>query len=117
MPFIIPGDNDRFRHRMKRAQHAQEEQERRRHEVISRQIALRESQEEARRWKERMTFDLYLLAGVILDRLEDQRDRNVPKSPDDEWNEQFCEAVRLIPEARRFLEKMSIEIIDGGKPR
>lgn len=118
MAFRIPGESaaqSRFRKRMERAQQAQEEQEKRRHEAIARQIELREHQEETRRWKERMTFDLYLMAGMILDSLIDQRDRNTPKIQDEPWNDLFCEAVRLIPEAKMFLEEMSIEIIDGGK--
>lgn len=118
MAFRIPCESaaqSQFRQRMERAQQAQEEQEKRRHEAIARQIELREHQEETRRWKERMTFDLYLMAGMILDSLIDQRDRNTPKTPDEPWNDLFCEAVRLIPEAKMFLEEMSIEIIDGGK--
>ena len=118
MAFRIPGETaaqSRFRQRMERAQQAQEEQEQRRHEAISRQIEMREHQEEMRRWKERMTFDLYLMAGMILDSLIDQRDRNAPKTADEEWNDSFCEAIRLIPEAKMFLEEMSIAIIDGGK--
>ena len=118
MAFRIPGESaaqSRFRQRMERAQQAQEEHEKRRHEAIARQIELREHQEETRRWKERMTFGLYLMAGMILDSLIDQRDRNTPRTPDEPWNGQFCEAVRLIPEAKMFLEEMSIEIIDGGK--
>ena len=115
MAFRIPGETDaqsRFRRRMERAQQAQEEQDRRRHEMISRQIELREYQEETRRWKERMTFDLYLLSCRILDALIDQRDRNAPHAPEDEWNDTFCEAVRTIPEAKAFQEEMSIAIID-----
>lgn len=114
MAFRIPGETSaqsKFRQRLERAQQAQEEQDRRRHEAIERRIAQREWEEETRRWKDRTEFDIYLLAGVILDRLTAQRDENAPKGPDDPWNEKFCEAIWLIPEAKMFLEEMSIKII------
>lgn len=114
MAFRIPGETasqSRFRQRMERAQQVQGEQEKHRHEVIARQIELREHQEETRRWKERATFDLYLLAGMILDTLIDQRDANMPKTPDEPWNDLFCEALRLIPEAKMLVEDLSIAII------
>lgn len=117
MAFRIPGETaaqSRFRQRMERAQQAQDDQEKHRHEAIARQIELREMQEETRRWKEHTTFGLYLLSGMILDALIRQRDGNLPK-PDEPWNDRFCEAVRLIPEARMFAQDMSIEIIDRGE--
>jgi hypothetical protein len=112
MAFRIPGETSRFRQRLERAQQAREEQEKHRHDAIARQIELREQQEEVRLWKEHATFGMYLMSGMILDMLEDQRDANMPKTPDEPWNDLFCEAIRLIPEARMFVEEMSIAIID-----
>lgn len=120
MAFRIPGETaaqSRFRQRMERAQQTREEQEKHLHDVIARRIELREHQEEMQRWKERATFDLYLLAGMILDMLIGQRDANMPKTPDEPWNDLFCDAIRLIPEARTLVEEMSIAIIDGGKQK
>lgn len=110
MAYKIPGEgaSELFRRRMARAAQEQEAQERRLHDEIVRKAAMRAEAEETRRWKERMQFDLYLTAGEILDRLIRQRDENVPAVPDGPWNELFCEAVRTIPEARRFLEDVSI---------
>ena len=65
--------------------------------------ARKEAQEFAE-WKDRTQFDLYLTADKILELLERRRDENVPKTADEPWNEKFCEAIRLIPEAKRFCE-------------
>ena len=65
----------------------------------------RQEEREFREWKERMRFDLALRADEILERLEEQRDRNCPKTPDEEWSREFCEAIRLIPAARRFAQE------------
>ena len=114
MAYRIPGEggpSDRFRKRMEMARQAQEENERARHDEIRRQIAYREWMEETRRWKERVEFDIYLISGMILDKLIRQRDENQPAETDGEWNDQFCEAVRLIPEAKRFMEEMSMRVI------
>lgn len=102
---------------MEMARQAQEENERARHEEIRRQIAYREWMEETRRWKERVEYDIYLISGMILDRLTRQRDENIPAGPDAEWNEKFCEAVRLIPEAKRFVEEMSMRVIQKEENR
>lgn len=115
MAFRIPGETvgeARFLQRMERAKQAQKERERRRHEQIARRIAEREQQEKDRQWRERAMYGMYLLADTLLDRLTDMRDRNAPRTPDEPWNEAFCQAVSAIPEAKRFLEEMSIAIID-----
>lgn len=115
MAYRIPGEgmaSNRFLQRVTRAQQAQEEQEQRRHDEITRRVAMREEQEETQRWIDRMRFNLYLLAGVILDRLEEQRDKNIPADPDGEWNQEFCDAVRTIPEAKMFLEETAMDMIE-----
>lgn len=71
----------------------------------------REEEREFREWKERMRFDLLLTADEILERLEEQRDQNVPRTPDEPWNAKFCEAVRTIPAARRFSENCMMQCI------
>ena len=52
-----------------------------------------------------MQFDLALAADRILQRLEEERDRHVPKTPDETWDSAFCAAVEAIPDARRFVEE------------
>ena len=114
MGFRIPG-NDRFSQRAARAQEAQREQDRERHEKVMRQVKHLELMDETDRWRKRMAFDIQLLAGQILDRLIEQRDRNAPKTADEPWNEEFREAVELIPEARRFLEECMMDCTEVRK--
>jgi len=59
---------------------------------------------EFRQWKERFEFDLALTAEDIVKKLEEQRDANRPRRYGEEWNDKFCEAVLLLPEARQFAE-------------
>ena len=91
------------RHNQDNALREHEENER-----VRRAVEPRRVQEEFRKWKEQMRFDLYLTAIEILKRLEQIRDENGP-GPDDDWNEEFCMAIELIPEARRFYEDTAME--------
>lgn len=68
---------------------------------------------EFQQWKERMKFDMALLADRILEIAENQRDRHVPKTKDEPWDAKFCEAIRVIPAARRFAEDCMMDCIDG----
>ena len=114
MGFRLPGEqNARMAGRIERSRAAQGEQERRQNAIVARRIACRKYEEDTRRWADRMVFDLYLAAGRIMDMLEEQRDRNMPKDPDGPWNAEFCAAVEAIPEARRLIETLSIEMIQG----
>lgn len=91
------------------ARHAENNHERdmQEHERVLRAVEHRRTQEEFRKWKEKMGFDLYLTSIDILKRLEQIRDDNMP-GPDDEWSEEFRTAIELIPEARRFYEDMAM---------
>lgn len=62
-------------------------------------------------WKERTRFGLALAADQILEKLEECRDRHVPKTKNERWSPQFCEAVRMIPEAQRFAEDCMMDCI------
>lgn len=62
-----------------------------------------------REWKERMRFDLALTAEDIVRKLEQMRDENRPRTYGDSWNEAFCTAVRLLPEARRFADETMMD--------
>ena len=115
MPFSIPDDNSSFRARAERARKASLEQEKIQHDIVSMRIAQREFEAELRRWKDDAEWGLYLAALQILMTLEHMRDDNTPKDPDEPWNDAFCTAIRWIPEARMFLEQMSIECIRSDK--
>ena len=58
---------------------------------------------ELQEWKDRMQFNLALLAEDFVRRLEDIRDEKRPRTYG-EWDPAFCTAVILLPEARRFAE-------------
>ncbi len=115
MPFATPVDNSTIRSRIARARMASQELERSQHDIVSMRIAQREFEAELASWKDVMQWGLYLAALQILMTLEHMRDDNAPKDPDEPWNDAFCTAVRWIPEARMFLERMSIECIRSDK--
>ena len=54
---------------------------------------------------DRLLFRQWEAADSIVKRLEEIREANMPKSPDDNWNDEFCNAISLLPEARRFTEE------------
>lgn len=60
---------------------------------------------------ERMEFDLYVLCGLLLESLEEDKERYRPRSANDEWNERFVNAVRLIPEVKELVEELAVEVI------
>lgn len=65
-------------------------------------------------WKSRTQLRLAMDADRILEGLEEQRDRNAPKTPDEPWNDAFCTAVRLIPVAKRFAENCMAGCLKGA---
>lgn len=67
-------------------------------------LQMRKRAIEFQQWKERLQFDLALTADEIVRKLEEQRDRNVPRTVGEAWNDLFCEAVELLPVARRFAD-------------
>lgn len=93
------------------ARHAENNHERdmQEHERVRRAVEHRRTQEEFRKWKEDLRFDLSLTATQILMILTCQRDMNAPKHPDDEWSDEFRQAIELIQEARQFYEDMAME--------
>lgn len=70
---------------------------------------------EFQQWKERMKFDLALAADRLAEKVEECRDLHTPKTKDERWDDAFCDAVRLIPAARKFAEKCMADCIDERK--
>lgn len=64
----------------------------------------RARERELQEWKDRMLFEMHLVAGDILRMLERQRDENVPKTPNEEWNWRFRVAVEQIPIWKRIAD-------------
>ena len=78
--------------------------------AIQRRKRARELQE----WKEKMQFDMALVADRITEKLEEVRDEHRPRTYGN-WDEEFYMAVRLLPEAREFTEKCELECIKERK--
>lgn len=93
-----PDINDRIR----RANRNNEERKAQEQTRIQTALAARREREELLKWKEYMQFEIALLALQIVRFAEKCRDENSPNSPDEPWNNAFCESVRMLPEAVEF---------------
>lgn len=51
---------------------------------------------------EATAFAAWITADQFVRELERIRDDNAPHTPNEEWNEAFCLALRLLPEAREY---------------
>lgn len=58
-------------------------------------------------WVKRMSFNISLTVSDIVRRLEDIRDEKRPRTYG-EWDEDFCKAIELLPEARALEEECII---------
>ena len=76
---------------------------------------MRKSATEHREWKSHMEIEVAMAADLIVEALEEQRDMNVPKTANERWNPQFCEAVRMMPEAQRFAEDCMMDCIESER--
>ena len=72
----------------------------------------RKEEREYREWLHRTQFDLFLVADKIVSLLEEQRDRYVPKTPDETWHPLFCQAIELLPAARQFAQDCYFDCIE-----
>lgn len=98
------------RHNQDNARREHEENER-----VRRAVEHRRTREEFQKWKEDMGFNMYLTAFELLSLLICQRDMYAPEHPDDEWSDEFREAIELIPVARQFYEDMAMECTEVKK--
>lgn len=70
--------------------------------------------EQERAFRERVDkarYDMFLAADKALERLEQQRDDNRPRTYNEPWNDAFAEAVILIPTVRQYAEDFAMECI------
>ena len=72
---------------------------------------------EEKRRIERMRFNLALAADKIVQRMEEIRDDNTPKTAEEPWSEDFTRAVECLPEARRFAEECMMNCTDDRTER
>ena len=78
-------------------------------------LQMRKRRAEFEEWKERMRFDLALTADDIVRKLEETRDAYRPRRYGEEWDERFCRAVLLLPEARKFADDCMMECMKERK--
>ena len=76
-----------------------------------REEELRRKHEDAEdsQWRKRMLFELWMTLEKLQDRMEKQRDTHEPERTDEEWEDAFCDAIRLIPEARNMARGMRLD--------
>ena len=118
MGFNIPGETARqaaMRQRVERSNREREEQEKQRREAVMAAVARMEEQRAFEKRKNDMLFNMYLTASEILFRLEDMRNANAPKTPCEEWNDDFVTAVSSIPAAKRLVDETFIACMNGKK--
>ena len=82
------------------------------------QRARKRKQEEREQCKaiERMEFDLYVLCGRLLDELEADKERYRPRSANEEWDERFVNAVRMIPKVEEIADDLATRVIGVKNP-
>ena len=80
-------------------------------EAAKNAILMRKRAYELEEWRERMQFNIAIMADRIVDRLEKIRDEKRPRRFGEEWNEDFCTAVVILPDARRFADDCMMDCI------
>lgn len=83
-------------------------EEKRRAEIA---LKMRKRAIEHEEWTKRMLFNLALTAEDIVRRLENVRDEKRPRTYG-EWDEEFCTAVELLPDARRFADDCMMDCME-----
>lgn len=71
----------------------------------------KQTEREQKQAIERMEFDLYVLCGRLLDTLEADKERYRPRRANEEWDERFVNAVRMIPEVKELAEDLAVRVI------
>lgn len=71
----------------------------------------KQTEREQKQAIERMEFDLYVLCGRLLDALEADKERYRPRRANEEWDERFVTAVRMIPEVKEVADDLSLRVI------
>lgn len=74
----------------------------------------RETARRAREMKEdlRMVqFDLYAMSGQLVGELQEDVRRYRPTDPDAEWDERFCKALMMMPEAKDLADEMTVRVM------
>ena len=75
----------------------------------------KQAEREQKQAIERMEFDLYVLCGRLLDSLEADKERYRPRGANEELDERFVNAVRMIPEVEETAEELAVRVIGVNK--
>lgn len=71
----------------------------------------KQTEREQKQAIERMEFDLYVLCGRLLESLEADKERYRPRTANEEWDDRFVNAVKLIPEAEEIADDLAVRVI------
>lgn len=71
----------------------------------------KQTEREQKQAIERMEFDMYVLCGRLLDELETDKERYRPRMANEEWDERFVNAARMIPEVEAMAEELAMKVI------
>ena len=71
----------------------------------------RRMEREQREAIERMEFDLYAAACTLVNGLEADKERYRPTKPNEWWHRRFCNALKLLPEARETADRLAVTAI------
>lgn len=58
-----------------------------------------------------MEFDLYAMANQLVGDLQEDAKRYRPTDPEQEWDERFCAALRMLPEAEDLADEMAARVM------
>lgn len=78
----------------------------------SRQRRIRQELNERRKETDRRVYDTFLNIADFVRTVERTVEDNAPKSPDDEWSETFCAALRVRTEANELAEQAQMMILE-----
>lgn len=71
----------------------------------------KQREREQRKQIEHMEFDLYCMAVKLVDDLEADKEQYRPRTADEAWDERFCNALRMLPEAKELAERLALNVI------
>lgn len=71
----------------------------------------KQAEREQKQAIERMEYDLYVICGRLLESLEADKERYRPRRANEEWDERFVNAVRMIPEVEETAEELAMKVI------
>lgn len=78
----------------------------------ARRRRIRQELNEWRKETDRLVYDTFLNIADFVRTVERTIEDNAPKSPDDEWSETFCAALRVRTEANELAEQAQMMVLE-----